>query len=56
MKFGGTAATIISDTATKIVATSPAGPAGTVDVTGVAAGGPPPSRRSITSPMWQHRP
>ena len=38
VKFG-TAATIISDTATKIVATSPARPAGTVDVTVVTVGG-----------------
>ena len=38
MKFGGTAATIVSDTATQIVAISPAG-TGVVDVTVTTAGG-----------------
>ena len=38
VKFGNAAATITSDTATQIVATSPAG-SGTVDVTVVTAGG-----------------
>ena len=38
VKFGGVAATISSDTATQIVATSPAG-TGTVDVTVTTAGG-----------------
>jgi autotransporter-associated beta strand protein len=37
--FGSTAGTITSDTATQIVATSPAGTAGTVDVTVVTAAG-----------------
>ena len=40
MKFGGTAGTIVSDTATLIVATSPPGPAGlVVNVTVTTAGG-----------------
>jgi autotransporter-associated beta strand protein len=38
--FGGVAGTIISDTATRIVATSPAGAAGAVDVTVVTPTGP----------------
>ena len=37
--FGGAAATIHSDTTTQIVATSPAGVAGTADVTVTTAGG-----------------
>ena len=37
--FGTTAATIVSDTGTQIVATSPAGTVGTVDVTVATAGG-----------------
>ena len=37
--FGGVAATIKSDTATKIVVVSPAGAVGTVDVTVTTAGG-----------------
>ena len=39
MKFAGVAATIPSDTATKIVVVSPAGAKGTVDVTVTTAGG-----------------
>jgi hypothetical protein len=39
VRFGATAATIVSNTATQIVATSPARPAGTVDVTVTTAGG-----------------
>src|SRR5208283_3163082 len=39
VEFGNTAATITSDTATQIVATSPAGAAGTVDIIVVTAGG-----------------
>ncbi|OWK36657.1 Flagellar hook-length control protein FliK [Fimbriiglobus ruber] len=37
--FGGSAATIVSDTATQVVVTSPAHPAGTVDVTVTTPGG-----------------
>ena len=37
--FGGNAATIVSDSATQIVVTDPAGTAGTVDVTVTTAGG-----------------
>jgi len=48
VNFGGTPATIISDTATKIVATSPAEPGGTVDVTVVT-----PDGTSLTSPADQ---
>ena len=39
VKFGTAAATIVSDTATRIVVTSPVGSAGAVDVTVTAAGG-----------------
>jgi hypothetical protein len=46
--FGSAAGTITSDSATQIVATSPAGTAGTVDVTVVAPGG-----TSVTSPADQ---
>ena len=48
--FGSTAATITSDSATQIVATSPVEPAGTVDVTVVAAGGTSARRRRTSSP------
>ena len=41
--FGETAATIVSDNGTSLVATSPAGPAGTADITVTTAGGTSPT-------------
>ena len=42
VKFGANAATITSNTATQIIATNPAGSAGTVDITVTTPGGPSP--------------
>ena len=43
VNFGSNTAAITSDTATQIVATSPAGTAGTIDITVTTAGGPSPT-------------